>query len=371
MVDSLDKYGLDLHCTMILEEYRDGLPVFQKMRDIVCDTLKNSIEAGGIYLNAIESRIKTEKSLAGKLELKGNKYATLEDITDIVGARIITFYSDEVDKISAMVDKIFEVDWANSVDKRRMHELDSFGYNSLHYICRIPESLYCDPQHPEINRFRIEIQMRTALQHVWATMYHDTGYKSGVEVPKEYLRNLNRLAGMLELADEQFSLIRTNINDYRRQVQQLVSSGRFDDVPLNGDSFKSFLKLKPFDKLVRRIAAINQAEIHESSIIPYLQVLKDFHFETLGDVQRFIADNSEDAYGLAVYQIGNTDIDIISSTVAIQDLCVVHILKKKGGIGSLKHMFDILGGVSESNRSRAERIMNTAKQLPFMNEDNG
>ena len=369
MAEGLEKYGLDLHCTMILEEYRDNLPVFEIIRDIVYDKLKESIESNGIYLNAIETRIKTEKSLAGKLEIKGSKYATLEDITDIVGARIITFYSDEVDKISALVDRIFDVDWANSVDKRKMHELDSFGYNSLHYICRIPKSLHYDPMHPEINTIRVEIQMRTALQHVWATMYHDTGYKSGVEVPKEYLRNLNRLAGMLELADEQFSLIRTNINDYRRQVQNLVASGRFDDVPLNGDSFKSFLNLRPFDKLVKRIAAINQAEVHESSILPYLAVLNHLQFKSLGDVDRMIKDNSEDAYTLAVYQIGNTDLDIISSTVAIQDLCVVTILKNKGGAGGLKHMFDLLGGSSDYNAERAERILQTAKQLPFMLEN--
>lgn len=368
MAEGLEKYGLDLHCTMILEEYQEHLPVFEKMRQIVCSKLTESVAANGIYLNAIESRVKTEQSLAGKLELKGAKYTSLSDLTDIVGARVITFYSDEVDKISALVDRLFTIDWANSVDKRRMHELDSFGYNSLHYICRIPKSLYYDPEHPEINEYRLEIQMRTALQHVWATMYHDTGYKSGVEVPREYLRNLNRLAGMLELADEQFSLIRTNINDYRRQVQHLVANGRFDDVPLNGDSFKSYLNLRPFDKLVKRIAAINQAEIHESSMLPYLQVFKSFNFETLGDVDRLIKQNSEDAYRLAVYQIGNTDIDIISSTVAIQDLCVVFLLKKKSGVGGLKHMFDILGGRSENNRERAERIVNTAMQLPFMNE---
>lgn len=370
MADSLDKYGLDLHCTMILEEYRDMLPSFEIVRDIVYNRLKESIEGNGIYLNAIETRIKTEKSLAGKLELKGGKYTSLEDITDIVGVRVITFYVDEVDKISALVDRLFDVDWANSVDKRKMHELDSFGYNSLHYICRIPKSVYYDPAHPEINTIRVEIQMRTALQHVWATMNHDTGYKSGVEVPKEYLRNLNRLAGMLELADEQFSLIRTNINDYRRQVQSLVASGRFDDVPLNGDSFKSYLRLKPFDKLVKRIAAINQAEIHESSILPYLTVLSHFNFQTLGDVDRMIKENSEDAYQLAIYQLGNTDIDIISSTVAIQDLCVVVILKKKGGAGGLKRMFDLLGGSSEYNEARAERTLEAAKQLPFM-LDNG
>ena len=366
MEDNLEKYGLDLHCTMILEEYREALPLYRKMQQVATDSLKKCIDENGIYLNAIESRIKTEKSLAGKLELKGGKYNFLSDLTDILGVRVITFYLDEVDKISALVDRLFDVDWDNSVDKRKMHELDSFGYNSLHYICSIPKSLYEDPEHPEVNTLRFEIQMRTALQHVWATMNHDTGYKSGFEVPREYLRNLNRLAGMLELADEQFSTIRTNLNDYRRQVQSLVAGGRFDDVHLDGDSFSSYLKLRPFDRLLKKIAAINQAEVHESSLMPYLNVLKDLHFETLGDVERLIADYSDDAYSLAVYEIGNTDLDIISSTVALQDLCIVYLLKKRGGAPALKHMFDILGGRSEYNGERAARIVATASQLPFM-----
>ena len=367
MAQSVDKYGLDLHCTMILEEYREKMPVFETMLSVARKAVDEAISSGGLYVTAVESRIKEEKSLAGKLELKGAKYASLEAITDILGMRVITFFSDEVDKISAMVESIFDVDWDNSVDKRKMHELDSFGYNSLHYICRIPESLYHDPAMPEVNQFRFEVQMRTALQHVWATMYHDTGYKSGVEVPTEYLRNLNRLAGMLELADEQFSMIRTNINEYRHKVQSLVASGDFKEVPLNGDTFKSYLQLMPFDKLAHRIAAINQAEVHEVSVLNYLQVLKMFHFETLGDVDSFIKDNSEEAYQLAVYQIGNTDLDIISSSVAIQDLCIVYILKNGGGVANLVEMFSALDGQSEYNRTRAERIVSAANQLSFMN----
>lgn len=367
MAQNADTYGLDVHCTMILEEYREMKPVFEKMCSIVRMTLDDAISSGGLYVTAVESRVKEEKSLVGKLEMKGSKYASLADITDILGLRVITFFSDEVDKISAMVDRLFDVDWDNSVDKRKMHELDSFGYNSLHYICRIPESLYHDPEHPEINSYRFEIQMRTALQHVWATMYHDTGYKSGVEVPVEYLRNLNRLAGMLELADEQFSIIRTDINAYRHKVQSLVASGNFKEVPLNGDTFKSYLQLKPFDKLVHRIAAINQAEVHEVSVAPYLPVLKEFRLETLSDVEDFIRDNSEEAYQLAVFQIGNTDLDIISSNVAVQDLCIVHVLKNGGGVNQLTHIFDMLSGPSDYNRSRAERILCAARQLPFMN----
>ena len=57
----------------------------------------------------------------------------------------------------------------------------------------------------------------------------------------------------------------------------------------------------------------------------------------------------------------------ISSTVAVQNLCAVCILKRKGGVGGLKRMFDVLGGYSDYNEKRAERLVETAKQLPFMN----
>lgn len=365
-MEGIQKYGLDLHCEMILEEYLEKKASFENMKDIVLDTLRTCLKNNGILVTALEARIKAEESLAGKLELKGSKYASLDDITDILGVRVITFYSDEVDKIAAIAENSFEIDWANSVDKRKMHQLDSFGYNSLHYICRIPKSLYFDPEHPEINTTRFELQMRTALQHVWANMYHDTGYKSGVEIPKEYLRNLNRLAGMLELADEQFSKIRTDINEYRRQVQALVADGNFDEVQLNGDTFKSYLKLKPFASLNQKIAAINQAEIHESSLYSYLNAFKALGFQTLGDIERLRKDCSDDAYKLAVHQIGGTDLDIIASTVGPQNLCVVQILKKGAGVNGLVYFFNALLGDNPYNEKRAQKLYEQAMNLPFM-----
>ena len=243
---------LDAHSQAILEEYRRNLPLFQTVCAHMTAQVRETLSAAGIVVAAVESRVKTEDSLAGKLELKGSKYALLSDITDIVGMRIITFYPDDVDKVASAMERLFEVDWDNSVDKRKLHDLDSFGYLSLHYVCRTEEMPY-----------RVEIQMRTLLQHAWASMNHDTGYKSGVEIPKEYIRNMNRLAGMLELADEQFSRIRTELTDYRRRMQALVASGNLDDAPLDGDTFRSFLSMDPFFPLNRRIAAVNQAEIHE------------------------------------------------------------------------------------------------------------
>ena len=350
-----NKYKLDPHSEAILQEYRKELPVFRKMQETIPAQIRAVFEEAGIVVASIEHRIKEERSLAGKLELKGAKYQSLSDITDIFGIRIITFYTDDVDKVASVVDRLFDVDWENSVDKRKLHEIDSFGYLSLHYICRVPDIPYA-----------FEVQMRTILQHAWANMNHDIGYKTGVEVPKEYLRNMNRLAGMLELVDEQFSRIRTEINDYRRQVQSLVASGHLEDVPLDGDSYRSYLQLGPFDALNRRIASVNQAEIQEVTLMPFLAVFKALGLKTLGDVAGLIKKYGDAAYQIACYQIGLTDLDILASSVGPQNLCLAYLLKKGGGRAGIRMMLDTLNGPSKSNDTMAEYILAQADDFSFM-----
>jgi len=363
MPDSPTGYGLDLHSTLILEDYCARIPVYEKIKEVVSGVIKKRLDDNGIIIAAYESRIKTQDSLAGKLELKGSKYRNLDDLTDIFGARIITFYNDEVDKVAALVENLFEIDWDNSVDKRKMHDIDSFGYMSLHYICSIPESMYHDPEHPEINRIRFEVQMRSILQHSWANLYHDTGYKTGVEIPKQYIRSLNRLAGLLELADDEISMIRKDITDYRRKVQSLVASGNFAEVPLNGDTFKSYLNLEPFQKLNERIAAINQAEIVKANMMPFLKVFMSLGCKNLGDIEAMRKEYSEDAFRLAVFQIGGTDLDIISSTVAVQNLCLVCAKAKGAGLMDIKWILDELYGESSNNSMTAERILSQLQKL--------
>ena len=348
---------LDPHCQAILQEYEDNLPRFREVEAQVRETLRRTLQEAGLAVAAIESRVKGHDSLAGKLELKGHKYNSLANLTDILGLRVITFYIDDVDKVASAVERLFTIDWENSVDKRKIHERDSFGYLSLHYICSIPDFPY-----------RFEIQMRTLLQHAWANMDHDTGYKSGVEIPKRYLRNMSRLAGMLELVDDEFSKIRIELTDYRRRVQALVRSGNLDEVPIDGDTFRSYLDLDPFAQLNKRIASMNQAEIQEVPLMPYLAVYKGIGLKTLGDISRMIKDYSEGAYQIACYQIGLTDLDIISSSIGPQDLCIAYILKNGGGKAGIKNMFDLLNGESETNDMMAEMLLEQSKDLPFMNK---
>ena len=345
----------DPHDEELLQQYRQLLPTLEKLSDDAYDLLSHTLRDQGIYVTAIERRIKTEKSLARKLALKGTKYKRIDDITDLVGLRVITVYTDEVDKVAVIVKNIFDIDWQESVDKRKLHDLNSFGYNSLHYICRL-----------KTGGLRFELQMRTALQHVWSTIMHDTGYKGDVKIPREYLRQFNRLAGMMELLDDEFSRLRFVLTDYRRHTLALVKSGHLDDVPLSPDSLHNYLDLKPFDRLNRRIASVNQAEIIPVSVMPYLPVLESFGLETLGDLHRFIDDRSYDAYQLALAQLAITDLDILSSNTALQYLCMVYVLKHDGGREGLKSLYDIINGESDANGMLTDMIIKQAETLPFM-----
>ena len=122
-----NSYGLLPKEAAILDEFRQRQGIFNKLMHSVKRILVENISKNNIYINAIEARVKGEKSLAGKLERKTGKYCSLGDITDILGVRIITFYNDEVDKIAALVARLFEIDWENSIDKRKMHDINSFG----------------------------------------------------------------------------------------------------------------------------------------------------------------------------------------------------------------------------------------------------
>ncbi len=359
-------YGLDFHGEMLLQQYHERQHLYKLLQQVVMQKLNDMIAQSGIEVNSKESRIKKESSLVGKIQRKGNKYHSLSDITDIFGVRIITFYNEDVDRIASMAETLFTIDWANSVDKRKMHEFDSFGYNSLHYICQLPKALYYDAQYPELNDIRFELQMRTALQHVWSAIQHDIGYKTEIESPMEYHRSLSRLAGMLELADNEFSRIRAAISDYRRRAQSLVQSGKLEEVALDGDTFRSYLGMHPFDKLNKKIASITQAELHSTQLMNFLPILKKMGLKTLRDVECMISDYFDDAYQLALFQLGSTDIDILAESVGLQNLCIVYILKKGGGELGLKMMFDTLNGPIPQNVDMAAIVMEQASRLSFM-----
>jgi ppGpp synthetase/RelA/SpoT-type nucleotidyltranferase len=189
-----------------------------------------------LKLHSVSLRLKARPSLAGKLARPERTYGRLWEVTDLVGLRVITYFEDGVEHAGRLIEARLPVDFRKSIDKRRGRDASGFGYRSLHYVCRFPAGT---PELPEEARY--EIQVRTILEHAWAEIEHDLGYKSRDAVPVAARRRLSRLAGLLELADQEFVAIRRELHDYAASLPRRIAEAA-EAVPLDQLSVVSLLE---------------------------------------------------------------------------------------------------------------------------------
>ena len=99
---------------------------------------------------------------------------------------------------------------------------------------------------------RFEIQLRTVLQHAWAEVEHGLGYKSYYEPPMDIKRKLNRLAGTLEILDEEFEAIRYEITLYNQSMNKVEKILKTD---INKESLTAFAnKSELIQEMVAQVA---------------------------------------------------------------------------------------------------------------------
>ena len=92
-------------------------------------------------------------------------------------------------------------------------------------------------------------------------------------------------------------------------------------------------------------------------------ICDDMTLCTQADVERLKTNYGDDAYQLAVHQIGSTDLDIIAASMALQNLSAAYILREGGGIPGLERMYNTLGGTPASNVTRAQNTYAYAKRV--------
>ncbi len=352
---------MDLKSRMILEDYRKSRDSFIKLGDIVHEILRNIVDAAGVQVLAIEHRVKTEKSLAGKLERSGDYYNTFEELTDILGARIICFFADEIDVIGELVEKSFVIDRENSSDKRALIKADSFGYLSLHYIC----SLEDNGEYPkELCGKKFEVQIRTTLQHTWAAINHDLGYKSEFGVPREVAREFSRIAGLLEIADNEFVRVRDDMRAYTDSIRRKITENRADDVNIDMISLSEYVnRNKKMRELLEDIARISNAEIKNIDPESYIVQLKFLGKETLGDLQEMMEEDRELALRLAKTALSNAELDIVSSSVGLRFLCRAELLNKNYSEEKAAEFLKLSMGTEEKAKRQAKHLFKTYEKL--------
>jgi hypothetical protein len=144
---------------------------------------------------------------------------------------------------------------------------------------------------------RFEIQIRTVLQHAWAEVEHDLGYKPAVDgsdevVPEIIRRRFSRIASLLEIADQEFVSIRRDLRRYRETLESEVAAGA-RGVPVDTLSLETAARAAPVEALDREIAAILSAPLGDEVFFPgYLaRMVRLAGLETTEDLRRAVTEH--------------------------------------------------------------------------------
>jgi len=277
----------------ILDDYKKDKTLYYRLASKISELINEILKTNDISVNAIPFREKDIESLSKKISKDGNenKYKKLTDITDLAGVRIITYFSDDVDKIATIIEEEFEVDFQKSIDKRQTHDPDRFGYLSLHYVIKLKPNRAALTEYKPFADLFVEVQVRSILQHAWAEIEHDLGYKSKRAIPKEVRRSFSRLAGLLELTDIEFLRIRDELKEYESTVQEQIKE-KPSDVYIDKVSLKSYVENSKLfgeicDEIIKfhNLNLMNEIDIEDVD----LEKLHYFGYETISQLDDSIS----------------------------------------------------------------------------------
>lgn len=199
------------------------------------------LDDAGINYLSVTGRAKSIESYAGKAARRVAGKPLYPDpvtgITDQIGVRVIAYVLADVDAVAQLLgDQLVLLDDRDM--GRETAAEGRFGYSSRHLLVAL------DPARSEadgpMRGRRASIQVRTVLQHAWAEFEHDIRYKGSI--PQEHVSDLDRrftlAAGLLELADQQFSTIRDRL---RREGNRPSGEEDADDPRISGQDLAAFL----------------------------------------------------------------------------------------------------------------------------------
>lgn len=268
-------------------------------------------------------------------------------MTDIAGVRVITYYTEDVDRVSKIVESEFKIDYNNSIDKREALEPDRFGYCSVHYVVEMSPSRLKLREYQIFEGLKCEIQIRSVLQHAWAEIEHDLGYKSEIGIPKDIRRNFSRLAGLLEIADKEFQEIRSFLQSYQEEAMEKMKHNELLDTEIDAILLETSIRTdKEIIDLNNTIVEISGYEIQSNITIGQLQSsINELHWlqiYTMAQVRDLISRNKRYAIDIAREFLKNSKKDestTINGTIAFFYLCYAELICKNYDLNKIIEFF--------------------------------
>jgi ppGpp synthetase/RelA/SpoT-type nucleotidyltranferase len=192
-----------------VQAYAERQPELHRVTERYVSLVTTLLDDAGINYLTVTGRTKSVSSFAAKAARAKPGTAAYDDpltgITDQVGVRVICYLLGEVAAVADLLAQEFTILDDRDMGRETASE-GRFGYASRHIL------LTRGARDEELSR-PASVQVRTVLQHAWAEFEHDIRYKG--TVPAEHVPDLDRrftlAAGLLELADREFSEIRASI----------------------------------------------------------------------------------------------------------------------------------------------------------------
>lgn len=237
--------SIDSPARQAVRIYEEQRPTILDVTDAYTDLITAMLDDAGINYLSVTARTKSVASFAVKAHRRVDGRPEFSDplreITDQIGVRVITFVHSDVSAVADLLAAQMTVLDDRDMGRETAQE-GRFGYSSRHVLVAADTP----DDRARLAGHRASVQVRTVLQHAWAEFEHDIRYKG--TVPEAFAPDLDRrftlAAGLLELADREFSKIRDRLqesmtdqhvdadeNDPRIGAQDLASflAGRFAD----------------------------------------------------------------------------------------------------------------------------------------------
>ncbi|XDD53000.1 GTP pyrophosphokinase family protein [Leptospira sp. WS4.C2] len=292
-----------------INKYPELIQSYTSFAKKIEELLSSLLKSHDIKTASIESRIKTFESFKEKIKRPEKSYLNpFQDITDIVGLRIITYLNSDLPVIGNILKREFNLDIKNCVIKSSELNSNEFGYLSDHYIITLSDSRKVLPEWKPYSTIKVELQVRTLLQHAWAAIQHSLEYKSKDTVPSTIKRRLYRLAGLLELADDEFAIISASQSSLVNLAKKEIEAGN-DNIEIDINTLSAFLENdKDCETIVTNAKKvgfhIDQATTKDS-LNNILFLCKRFEFTTIQDLSTIIktSKNASQGYFKELYRI--------------------------------------------------------------------
>jgi putative GTP pyrophosphokinase len=283
-------------------------PTYEALTSLLRVTIENLVRADGIEYLAVTSRTKSVESFVEKTTRKG--YLAPDQATDLAGIRVITFVEPDAVRASNLFSRAFTAHQSKSLDKSEELGDSQVGYRSVHLVCELSADRIALPEYKPYQGLFFEIQVRTVLQHAWAEIEHDRGYKFKGVLPQALRRRLNLLAGQLEMADQEFARLARDVDTHAADLRRKQAQGSLD-IELTSDSIAPFLR----EQKIRNLRINASPADRFAGVIDELQV---FGVKTLADLQGLLSDD----FRAAVSEIGGstTQIGLLRKAMMYADL---------------------------------------------------